>query len=194
MRNVAILMQSRTGSSLVASIFRAHGWNTGGDGQKSRDYATHENKGVRKYLVKTYGTNLRSPVPKPAVPDTGLQKIVARELAEPWAWKGDVFFAEVFKVTFPDLAWIYVKRKIEDAVRSALGSAEPSSGADELWAFLRCKYDLMVDLETEWGGKVVYTTDVMKGIFHTAENAITYAGGEWDEETALSAFNRPPRL
>lgn len=200
MKNVAILMQSRTASSLVAGMFRAHGWHTGGDGVVTRDYVSHESQAVKARLVQEYGVAMTDPAP--AVADEQLRKILGT-IPEPWAWKGDIFYANVFRATFPDLAWVYVKRFIPDAVRSSLNErAMPIMRAGRAWyydelaaelaAFLRRKYDLMVELETEWGGKVVYTTDVLRGRYHTIRNAIQYAGGEWDEALALTAFKGAP--
>ena len=200
MRNVVILMQSRTASSLVASAFRAHGWQS--NAQKfsqtsGRPYVTHENAMIKAHLVGQYGTAMPKPLAPLTEPDTELQQIVRVQFGTrpPWLWKGDAYYFEAFRASFEDLAIVYVKRFIPDAVRSSLSSRGFTPGvykrkADELEAFLRVKYDYMVDLEVEHGGKVVYTTDVLKGTFHTLQNAIEYAGGSWYEDLVHEVMRR----
>ncbi len=200
-RNVAILMQSRTASSLVAATFRVHGWVTGGDHvmPEPRNYVTHENQAVKSYLVKRYGQGLL--VPRAGC-DYQLRRIFYEEFGkQPWAWKGDVYYAEAFRSTFPNMAWIYVKRDIEDAVQSSMDMRnfpvwrqgvrwERRQVEDELRSFLICKYELMAGLRDRYGGVVVRTSDVLGGDNRTLREAIEYAGGEWNEILAEVADNR----
>lgn len=200
-RNVIILMQSRTASSLVAATFRAHGWQSNAEKVRSQTnsggYVTHENLTIRKHLVGQYGTAMPNPLPPLAAPDSKLQQIVMGQFGTwpPWLWKGDAYYFEAFKASFEDLAIVYVKRFIPDAIASSLDmrtlpKAMYAKKADELASFLRTKYDYMVDLEIEHGGKVVYTTDVLKGRFDTLRNAIEYAGRDWDEDLVRQVMER----
>lgn len=191
MKNTVILMQSRTASSLVAAAFRAHGWASGGEAVTSQTssarYVTHESPAIKSHLVKRFGSAMPEPVPASIGPDENLQQIVAHQFgAKPWIWKGDAYYFEAFRASFEDLAIVYVKRFIPDAVRSSLSHRMYNVQERErqevvLSKFLRTKYDYMVDLESEHGGKVVYTTDVLAGELVTLRNAIVYAGGDWDE-------------
>jgi hypothetical protein len=190
MKNTVILMQSRTASSLVAAAFRAHGWASGGETVTSQTstarYVTHESQAIKKHLVGRYGTAMPEPVPWLDAADENLRQIVAGQFGtKPWVWKGDAYYFEAFKATFDDLAIVYVKRFIPDAVRSSLSHRDYNVQQREheevvLSRFLRVKYDYMVDLESAHGGKVVYTTDVLKGELATMRQAIEYAGGTWD--------------
>ena len=47
---ILILMTSRSGSSLVAKIFAAHGFNTGGEEVHSCGYETFENARVNQWI------------------------------------------------------------------------------------------------------------------------------------------------
>lgn len=190
MKNVVILMQSRTASSLVAGTFRAHGWSADADSMISRGYHTHENQLLRNHLVGQYGMAMPNPLLQPSGPDRKLRALVLGQYGKrPWFWKGDAYYFEAFKATFEDLAIVYVKRYIPDAIRSSLdGRAYPHMGKTRaqceatLADFLRTKYTYMNTLQTENGGRVVYTTDVLKGIFTTLQKAVNYAGGDWDED------------
>ena len=206
MDNVTILMQSRTGSSAVASAFRAHGWNTGGDKVRSRWYTTHENQDVKQRLVAVYGSNLDQPVNRtrlrmgvsPVGPDQKLRAIL--DSIEPWAWKGDAYYLDVFRATFLNLSVIYVIRDVEDAIESSLGprSLTPEARtmhAGALRAHLHQKYDWMRDQQSKIGGVIVDATAVLNGDFDTLKNAITYAEGDWNEDLtkAVIRMNRPAR-
>ena len=193
-------MQSRTASSLVASTFRAHGWQTKGENiqtyNRSARYTTHENQKLKEHLVGKYGPNMQAPAP--AVFDGELERIVRNQFGDqPWLWKGDVFYAKPFLTTFEDLAIVYVKRYIPDAIASSLDhrtfpykNLTRAQHEAQLRLFLEMKFDHMVELEEEFGGKVVYTTDVLEGVLDTLRMAIEYAGGEWDEDLFDQAVER----
>lgn len=210
MKNVAILMQSRTGSSLVAAIFRAHGWHTGGEnvrvtnraGKPAFDYVSYENRAIRNHLVHTYG----APLKEPARPTYDMRLVhIVDALPQPWAFKGDIYYAEIFRATCPDMAWIYVKRDIEDAIASSMDRrvfpvrrGEVEWGRHELEAelrsFLAVKYWHMDNLRDAHGGLIVDATEVMAGELSSVRLAIEYAGGAWDEALALGAFDVAPEL
>jgi len=200
MKNAVIFMQSRTGSSMIAGVFRAHGWATGGDDVRSRNYVTHENQRIKTYLKRAYGTR-RTPV-MAAEPDTRLQAIIESEFGDrPWCWKGDLFYASLWSASFPDLAAVYVKRDIPDAVRSGLvGRTFPlrrgdgrvvdyETAASELEDFLKLKFALMDELcLAGLPGRIVDASAVMRGELDTLREAVEYAGGTWDEGAARSVI------
>lgn len=208
MKDVAILMQSRTGSSLVAAIFRAHGWHTGGEGvhvsnrleKPTYTYVSYENQAIRNHLVQTYGSPRQDPV---APTHDDVLATIVESLPSPWAFKGDVFYADVFTETFPDIGLIYVQRDVEDAIDSSMDRRtfpiwrggvpwqRPELEA-ELREFLVRKYDLMDRLREWHGGALVDTTEVMAGELGTIRDAIAWAGGTWDEDVAVGAFDAPP--
>jgi len=208
MRNTLILMQSRTGSSAIAGVFRAHGWNTGADRVTSRWYFTHENQEAKKILVGKHGSALEEPLntgryrrDMPHVEaDADLSKCM-NNVGAPWAWKGDAYYLDAWLATFEDLAIVYVIREVEEAIQSSLAprrfstDASRSMAEGRLRAHLHKKYEYMRAVQAEHGGIEVDASAVLSGDFKTLQAAIEYAGSAYSEPLtkATVIMDRPRR-
>ena len=182
---------------MVAAVYHAHGWKTGGLTTQSRDYVTYENQTIVQHLIRVYGKRKKGPVEPLVEPDQRLIDVVKHCFGNnPWCWKGDVFYAEAFLGTFPDLALVYVRRNVEDAVNSGLDhrqfplrSGKTREQAQvELRDFIVAKYAYMHELELKHGGSWIYTDDVLAGNMLWFREAFDEHGFGFDENIARSVI------
>lgn len=166
----------RGGTSVVAAIFHAHGfdiehWN------HSDGYPTYENIGIKRWLkdhVKpTWGVPLE---------DTSLAPELAAYLDR--EFDGRIFnkcaieYYPLFRAALPQMDAILVFREVEQAILSARKRTKRSTGEAE--QIVRQRYAYMHTLP----GWKVHSDRVVAGDFSQIERYFNFAGLVLDEEKA----------
>lgn len=172
---IVLLCTSRSGSSMVASMFAAHGLNCGEVGH-TLGYCSYENQPMKyhlKRMAKQAGTQF--PVWLPELGGT-------RELAEQLG-------LELFKCSVeqwkPFEGWctpVKIKRNIENAARSV--TDKNGGDYDQAVWMIEQRYRLMDTIP----GPTIDTDKVMAGDLSGVAEAFEYCGLEFNEALARSCI------
>jgi len=174
---IAILFTSRTGSSMVAGIFAAHGLNYGG-GRNAPGYFDYEYPELKEWLgtCKPDGYDFESFVPyKPGITGVvnGLDMM-----------KVGVQYWPVIKELNPKA--VKVKRNLESAARSVADKrGEPY---DSTYAIVKKRFDMLDSVP----GVEINTDELVNGDLKTLREAFDYCDLDLDEEKAMSVI-KPDR-
>ena len=171
MPNAVILMQSRSGSSMVAGIFAAHGfWY--GESYDGAGYQTYENCEVKDAIRANKFTSgeFCEPFETNFYPER-----------EPWFWKGPV---EVYPCFEHFGAQTILVRRNAAANIEALMARHPGGDRD----FARSLYVKRHNLMDEVGGINVYTDQIIGGDYTSIELALNACDVKFDKGLAESVI------
>jgi len=189
-------MQSRTGSSAIASVFAAHGFWTGGESVTSHNYTTHENQRVKSFVKAKWRQQVKV---EPITPDTtdiaAFRTLVNVTYGrhERWCWKGDAYVAPLWIAALKEpFYFVCVKRNISDAVKSLKSKnrlVAQNYSDDELHDRYARKYEYMNQLMLQHDGVVVHIEDVWGGDFTLLQLAIEIGGVDFDSARTQLALD-----
>jgi hypothetical protein len=162
-------MQSRSGSSMVAGIFAAHGfWN--GESYDGVGYETYENVQVKDVIRENKHRLTRGEFVEPF-------DIEFEPEREPWFWKGPVEFYPCFQHLDPVV--ILVRRDIEATARSVL-ARHPYGEIEYARKLAIQRHNLMNQVD----GINVYSDELIAGDYSSIKHAIYACGVDFSRELA----------
>ncbi len=182
---IVIMGTQRSGTSLVAAIFRDHNVWMGRAGKvhRPRDYpsGTNENQQIKRLLIQNYGRGEEfGPRPKRALPKHMVTRILAAEGYRhgPWFVKHGAIYAWAWKEFDPK--WIFVRRP----VKNILGSIERKGGMnpdvkdpkDYAWwkDFIEKQVSELERVKAEEGGVEVFPNEIIQGDYWSLEEAFSF--------------------
>ena len=178
---ILILMTARSGSSLVARIFAAHGYDTGGEKVYSHGYETFENAKVNRWiddhkpqLQLTTGRPCRYiPGIEDCIPDNGVVKTAVEYLG--------LFVMLDFKL-------ITVKRDVHSIAESvAIKRGEPGT-AYKIVGGMMSRMAGLERMRAVWNGAEIDTDQIMAGDLSSVKAAFEHHGLEYDEDKARACI------
>lgn len=169
---IVLLCTSRSGSSMIAGIFAAHGVNCGQTFQGS-EYQTFENLELRRHVrdLAQRGGNEFLDWVKPL---GGTEELVRRLGVD--LFKCSV---ECWKPFEPFAKAVKIKRSVDSAARSVV-SRGTDRDYDEAARIIRKRYAMMDSIP----GPTVHSEKVIAGDFDELREAFAYCGLEFDEAKA----------
>ena len=177
---IAILCTSRSGSSMVAGIFVAHGCSCG-QTFRTLGYVSYESQIFKKYL-KQCGHAWKKPRTLPEfIPDLGRAKQVAKD-ANINLVKCSVEFWPSVKTLKPKLV-VKIKRDIDCAARSVSDKRNEKYG--HVLPYIRRRYAMLDHIP----GVTVNTDALVRGDFKEIRDAFDVAGMKFSQEKALEVIN-----
>jgi hypothetical protein len=179
---ILILMTSRSGSSLVAKIFAAHGFDTGGKRVHSCGYETFENAAVNQWirdhkpLLKLTTGEFCDFVPGigTCIPDSGVVKI-------------GVEYLTLFEQLDPMV--ITVKRNAGAVAKSLATKRGHPEQADGCYPSILLRYRALDLARERWNGAEINTDEIMAGDLTKVEAAFGHFGLDWDEAKTLACID-----
>lgn len=183
---IVILAFPRTGSSMIAGIFKAHGVFTGkclGITPKIPTGAV-ENIGMKDILKADYPSGIHTVKDfKPGFRGK-IESLMKKEGYESGQWmaKHAAVYWKVWQEFSPK--YICVKRDFDSVITSNTMSGMAGMYGDELEEV----YNLNMKQMDLSGGPVVYSDEVVKGDFSSLENAFEYCGIAFDKDKAKSVI------
>jgi len=179
---ILILMTSRSGSSLVAKIFAAHGFDAGEEKVFSCGYETFENAAVNRWIDKTKPKMRKSTgVPCQYIP--GVEELVTENSLVKTAME----YAGVFENLQPKI--VLVKRNVESIIASV--TAKRGEGKKRISASsIQMRMLGMERMRQEKGGAWVDTDALVAGDMSSIRAAFEYHGIAFDEDKARACVER----
>lgn len=179
---ILILMTSRSGSSLVAKIFAAHGFDTGGQRVFSQGYETFENAAVNQFMrdhkpeLKLTTGQFCEYVPgiEKCIPENGVVKI-------------GVEYLPLFKNLKPKV--ITVKRNAWSIARSLATKRGHPEQAEEIMSVIHLRFAALDRALEQWDGAEIDTDDIMAGDLSGVRAAFEHHGLEFDEAKARACVD-----
>lgn len=183
---VLIMMTSRSGSSMVASIFAEHGlWAGRIERPNQFGYRHYENIEIRERLngfamVREGGARMkRLEVPLSTV-RAFLDSVVPPGTR--WVYKTGIDSWSLFDGLYEGTKYVFVRRPVESVVASLDDKGGNHKGNAE--HIVRARYAFMDELSAERGIPFIYTDDVVKGDYSSLERAFEHCGLEFNPEIA----------
>jgi len=177
---IILLCTSRSGSSLVAGVFKAHGCNLGGCGEFA-DYARHENLRLKehlKYRQHENGWKFPQYVKDPG----GTAELIARLNLD--LYKCGVEYWHILK---PFASYVVKIRRDPVAAAKSVAGRHDDNMKEAVYRVGK-RYE-MLDTIT---GPTVDTDAVIAGDFATLQAAVEHCGLAWDEAKAQAVID--PKL
>lgn len=175
-------MTSRSGSSLVAKIFAAHGFDTGGERVYSCGYETFENAAVNQW-IRDHKSELKLTTGQPCDFVPGIEECIP----ENGVVKIGVEYITLFKHLDPKV--ITVKRDPEAVAKSLAtkrGHPEQAAGA---YNGILTRYAALDRERRKWDGAEINTDEIMAGDLSSVEAAFEHHGLEFDENKARACID-----
>ena len=180
---ILILMTSRSGSSLVAKIFAAHGFNPGGERVHSCGYETFENAAVNQW-IRDHKPELKLTTGKfcdfvpgieSCIPDNGVVKI-------------GVEYLTLFEHLNPKV--ITVKRDVESIAKSlATKRGHPDQAAGCIPGIM-LRFKALDRARAKWNGAEINTDEIIAGDFSKVEAAFNHHELHYNEAKAWACVDR----
>ena len=179
---ILILMTSRSGSSLVAKIFAAHGFKTGSEKIHSCGYETFENARVNQWIRnKKPLLNLQAgkfcnfvPGIESCIPDNAVVKI-------------GIEYLPLFEHLNPKV--ITVKRAVSSVTKSLATKHGQLDQADECVPVVLARFQALDRALEKWNGAEIDTDHIMAGDFSGVRAAFEHHGLEFDEAKARACVD-----
>ncbi len=179
---ILILMTARSGSSLVASIFAAHGFDTGDTSVWSCGYETFENECVNQWIrdhkpelpLITGQSCQYIPGIEECIPPNGCVKIAVEYLG---------LFEKL------DLKLITVKRDVNSIARSVADKRGEPGTADSIVPGMCTRMAGLDRACKKWNGAEINTDQIMAGDFSGVRAAFEHHGLVFDEDKARACVD-----
>jgi len=187
---IVILAFPRTGSSMVAGVFREHGIFTGkclGITPKIPTGAV-ENMGMKQILKSDYPLGIETIKDfKPGFRD----KITSLMKAEgyidgPWMAKHAAAYWKVWGEFSPK--YVTVERDFESVMSSNTISGMSGKFGDELEDAYKVNLEAMKEVREKFGAPLVKSDDVVSGDLSSLEVAFDYCGLDFDPDKARAVI------
>ena len=179
---ILILMTSRSGSSLVAKIFAAHGFDTGGQRVFTNGYETFENACVNQFMRDNKpAIQLRTGQPCTFVP--GIEKCIPPNAVV----KTGVEYQTIFKDLDPMV--ITVKRDAWSIAHSLATKRGHPEQAEGCIGGIRARFKALDLVREKWNGAEINTDEIMAGDFTSVRAAFEHHGLEYDEAKARACVD-----
>lgn len=180
---ILILMTAQSGSSLVAKIFAAHGFDTGGEKVYCHGYETFENAAVNQWILDNkhrfncvtgemckYVPGVESCVPPNAVVKTAVE------------------YGGLFDKLDPKV--IVVKRDAMSIARSWASKRGKPGAYNMHIGGARSRMEGMDRVVKDRNGAAIDTDQIMSGDFSGCKAAFEHHGLEFDEDKARACIDR----
>lgn len=180
---VLIHMQSRSGSSMVAGIFKEHGLWTGAPLIQSvaGKYITHENRQIKYALQGRYGSKKHELVPDPV----GVKEVFAHYVPPntPWMFKGGFIWYHMFRDVFEAPRFVFVVRRPESIAAS--WTTRKKHGNYDVWLKTAIGFQQEIrETAARDDVPLVDADEVVAGEYRTLEAAFDRCGMDFDPEIA----------
>lgn len=176
---ICILMHTRSGSSMVAGIFAAHGVHVGRD--RKIEYRTYENQDIKSWILE----NVHQPRPIPVdlltdhVPRREFAKFIrSLDMPEPWLWKGPVRYWPLWKQFKPKV--IKIRRDVQQNTK-AFCARDPSN---RIFKKSKPRIELVHNELDKIPGVDIFTDEIIEKDYSSLERAFAYCGIEFDKNIA----------
>jgi hypothetical protein len=171
-------MTSRSGSSMTARIFAAHGL-------KHKGNNNCEKKEIDKWIKQYYQKDHLNPEPAPYI--KGFKAYIESLGID--LWKGDVMYYPLFHRLKPKI--VCIKRDVESVVKSlrAKNPGAKSLNADKVRQIILTRYEYMDELKEKHGGVDVFTDQLIKGDYSSLEEAFEYCEIPFKEKIARNEID-----
>jgi hypothetical protein len=180
---ILILMTSRSGSSLVAKIFAAHGFNTGGERVFSCGYETFENAAVNRW-IKRHKSQLPLQTGEPCAYVPGIESCIPENAVVKIALE----YSGLFEKLNPKV--ITVKRDVTQIARSVADKRGDPSQADGIVPAMQVRMAGLDSAREKWNGAEINTDEIIAGDFSKVEAAFKHHGLHYDEVKAWACVDR----
>jgi hypothetical protein len=160
---ITIAMTSRTGSTMLAQIFKAHGLRTGDDHPKI------EHQGIQQWVKARFHQTWRNPHNVPSWMVRDFQYYLRNLNIE--LWKGDLYW------------WPLFERSSSRSVQAKNYTAFDVP-LEDIIAARKIREKRMDELIETYGGVNVYTEDLIHGDLSSLEIAFDYCGLKFNPEIA----------
>jgi len=174
---ILILMTSRSGSSLVAKIFAAHGFDIGSEQTYSCGYATYENARVKEWIAQhKHLLPLKTGLPCDYVP--GVEKCIPPN----GVVKIGMEYAGLFVKMSPKV--ITVKRDVWSVASSLAAKRGNPDKAQNCVSVVVARFAGMDRMRKKWNGAEINTDQIIAGDFSGVRAAFEHHGIDFDEDKA----------
>lgn len=187
---IIILAYPRSGSSMTAGLFAAHGvWvGTSRGGNENNPKGFFEHTHIKQLLKKRFGWDLMALSKNPPQPIDGFYGDITTILekdgwnGEQWLCKHSALYWRAWSDFKPK--FILVRRDIEQTVRSniSVGLHRGEWTPKQLTEIMQAHHREMDILSEYHDGKNVYTDELIKGDYSSLESAMAYCGIVMKEE------------
>lgn len=185
-KRIVIFMVPRSGSSMVTSIFHAHGlWVGRCEAINKFGYYSFENVDMRNKLRDLVTPDIASPARMKVFHKGNNQDSVRKaigHIATDWVYKTGIDNWCLFDGLYDDIKFVFVKRKI-DFVVASIQDKEDSNYLHSR-KVLEAKYAVMDELSASSNIPIVYSDELIDGKYVSLERAFAYCGLAFDSEIA----------
>ena len=180
---ILILMTARSGSSLVAKIFAAHGFDAGNERVYSHGYETFENAKVNRWIDDHIDQMRPLTTGHPCKYIPGIEDCIPPNGVVKTAVEYSGLFVKM------DFKLITVKRDVRSIAESvAIKRGEPGT-ADSIVGAMMSRMAGMDRLRDKWNGAEIDTDQIMSGDFAGVRAAFEHHGLEFDEAKARACVD-----
>jgi hypothetical protein len=180
-KNVILLVLARSGSSMITSIFQAHGFALGASSfVNPAGYRTYENLEIRSAVNAICRVDMDDPVCTKSLKSgylpSQIRSIFKRLLPNNarWCYKAGIHDWEIMQLSFPDSLFVGVRRNTESVIKSTFQKHNLSLDAAEIR--VRAQQKKLDTVTRNNGFPVVDADAVVDGDFTTLEAAFDYCG------------------
>ena len=185
---IIIVGMARSGTSMVAGVFKAHGlWGGTSLRAPTTKYPKgfNEHQKIKGLLLKNFGRADIHNKPFDFRPDWAKQVYSVlrgeRYDEERWFVKHSALYARAWEEFRP--LWILVRRSEKGILASLERRGQMIERSKDWWKeHIRQHVDEMDRLELEAGGVSIFADELIKGIFWSAERALLHCGLDYDRD------------
>jgi len=193
---VLIFMTPRTGSSLVASIFGAHGLWIGSNMRVAWGYRNFENIdiGSRLDAITNRGEDQFAYMKK-KIPLSEFRATFDSRVPDDtdWMFKTNIRFWYLMDGMFKAPRVVFVRRNLGSTIQSNIDKSKrrlDASYRQSVRDFVTSRFAFMDSLSRERGIPFVNSDEVVAGDYSSLESAMRACGLELDESKAAACVNR----
>ena len=187
---IAVVCQSRSGSSLLMKIILAHGFDLGKVRSKRR-YENYENLAVHSFFqlnksrIAHSGRKDNDLSLADALRDTFLQSVSGDA-----ALKVMIQHEDLARAAFPDAFYIYVIRDAEAVAKSLWKKGRQHLLPNAMMGHANHRNDWIKRNAEKYQCPIVQMSRLMEGDLHSLEAALEYCGVEMQVDKVNESINR----
>ena len=191
---VTLFMTSRSGSSMVADIFRRHGFFWSRDetanplvgGRKVR-YHSFENQTIKAFNRQAFGTPLGEYITFDDAHLRAFRALLVHEYGKQdrAVWKGAVEFFPLWQAVSPSWEHVHpcvIWREPAAVMDSLRAKRRGSVDEGKLMKITMARYELLGELAGEYGFPVIETDSLVQGDYSSLKQAFDHWGYQMDED------------
>ena len=180
------MMTARSGSSLVAKIFHAHGFDYGPEPVFSCGYKTYENAAVWRWIDKNKGRLQPIPTGRGCKYAPGIEACIPRPTSNAMV-KVAMEYVTLFKKLSPRV--ITVRRDPEAIAASTCAKRSPPEPPSRCIGPVMKRLNGLERMRQQYNGAEVNTDELMAGDFSSIEAAFQHHGFNYDDDLARSCVD-----